>query len=104
MRDLGTGSFGSVKLGRHKKSGTQVAIKVITKRSVKAQKVYEQLLQDELKVCEALDHPHITRVLQLLEDEKMFYVVMELVSGGNLLERIDKLKKFTERNAAFIIW
>lgn len=47
-------------------------------------------MADELKVLELLDHPHITRVFQLYEDEKHYYVVMELVSGGNLLERITK--------------
>jgi len=45
-------------------------------------------MDSELKVLEELDHPQITRVFSLLEDERYYYVVMELVSGGNLLDRI----------------
>ena len=33
-------------------------------------------------------HPHITRVFELLEDTRNYYIVMELISGGNLLEAI----------------
>ena len=61
-------------------------------------------MDDELRVLEGLDHPHITRTLQLLEDSKHYYVVLELVSGGNLLERITKCKKFTEHKAAYVIY
>jgi serine/threonine protein kinase len=88
MKDLGTGSFGCVRLAKHIKSKTTVAIKMIKKSSAHQNQVYKELMDSELKVLEELDHPQITRVFSLLEDERYYYVVMELVSGGNLLDRI----------------
>jgi calcium-dependent protein kinase len=45
---------------------------------------------NELQVLEAADHPNITRVFELMEDEKNFFVVMEYCSGGNLLNHMLK--------------
>ncbi len=46
------------------------------------------LNKDEFEVLESTHHPHITRVFELLEDEKNYYIVAELVTGGNLLQYI----------------
>jgi serine/threonine protein kinase len=61
-------------------------------------------MRNELFVLEKTDHPHITQVFELLEDKKHFYVVMELLSGGNLLQKISKMKVFGESHAAKIIY
>jgi len=45
-------------------------------------------MRNELEVLEKIDHPHITRVFELLEDKHNFYVVMEYLKGGNLLDKI----------------
>jgi hypothetical protein len=39
------------------------------------------------------------RIFELLEDESYYYIVSELVKGGELYERIVALKKFRERDA-----
>ena len=49
------------------------------------------------------DHPHIVRVMELLEDEAKFYIVSELVTGGELYDYIIKKKKLTEKSSANII-
>ena len=54
-------------------------------------------------MLEKTDHPHITRVFELLEDRRSYYVIMELVSGGNLLEKVIEMKTMTEPLAADII-
>ena len=38
-----------------------------------------------------------------MEDDKNYYIVMELITGGNLLNKLTKLKKFTENMAANVI-
>ena len=60
-------------------------------------------MKQELEVLEKTDHPHITRVFELLEDNRQYYVIMELVSGGNLLEKVIEMKSMTEPLAADII-
>lgn len=55
-------------------------------------------------VLEELDHPHVVRVIELLESPKEYYVVMELIPDGNLLDFINGLTRknipFLEKDAA----
>ena len=41
-------------------------------------------------------HPNIIRIIDLLEDEENYYVVSELVKGGELFQRLTKVSHFTE--------
>lgn len=43
------------------------------------------------------------RIFELLEDQTSYYIVSELLSGGELYDRIVKLKRFSEQNAAQIV-
>jgi serine/threonine protein kinase len=52
---------------------------------MKRDKVLQTLMHDELMLLERTDHPHITRVFELMEDDLKYYVVMEYFEGGNLL-------------------
>lgn len=52
---------------------------------MKRDKVLQALMHDELTLLERTDHPHITRVFELMEDDLKYYIVMEYLEGGNLL-------------------
>ena len=69
-KQLGQGSFGQVRLGTHRKSGVPCAIKIIKKSLLAQAEIYETLMKQELEVLEKTDHPHITRVFELLEDKR----------------------------------
>ena len=45
-------------------------------------------MNSELQVLEELEHPNVTRALELCETKEHYFVIMELVSGGDLLKRI----------------
>ena len=49
------------------------------------------------------EHPHIVRVFELLQDDSNFYIVTELVTGGELYDHILKVRRLTERQAADVI-
>lgn len=55
------------------------------------------LMEQELEVLQKTDHPHIVRVMELMEDDVNFYIVSELVTGGELYDYIIKKKRLTER-------
>jgi hypothetical protein len=40
------------------------------------------------------------RIFELLEDEQRYYIASELILGGELYDRIIKLKTFSEVHAA----
>ena len=43
------------------------------------------------------------RIFELLEDNHHYFIVSELIQGGELYERICKLKLFNERSASKIL-
>lgn len=103
QKELGSGAFGSVRLGMHKKSGVPCAIKIIRKQSLMVADVYKELNKNELQVLEETIHPYITRVFELMEDSRCYYIVMELITGGNLFEKIRQMQSFSEQQCAGII-
>ena len=65
--------------------------------------VYKELMMDELKVLEDTDHPNIPKVYALFEDKKNYYIITELVSGGNMLDKMMKMQKISETITAKVI-
>ena len=47
--------------------------------------------KNEFEVLEATEHPNITRIFELMEDSRNYYIVMEVVTGGNLLDKVSKM-------------
>ena len=95
-KTLGQGAFGLVRLCMHKDSGKTFAIKIMQKFAIEKQQIYVQLLQNELSILGEKSHPNIIRIVDLLEDNDNYYVVSELVKGGELFKRLTKVSSFTE--------
>jgi serine/threonine protein kinase len=60
-------------------------------------------MESELDVLSKTDHPHMVRVFELLHDDVSFYIITELVTGGELYDYIIKMKRLSEREAANVI-
>ena len=75
----------------------------MTKKQIEKHKIYVKLLQNELSILGEKSHPNIIRIIDLIEDAENYYVVSELVKGGELFKRLTKLTSFTETQAADII-
>ena len=43
-----------------------------------------------------IDHPNVIKMYELYEGEKHFYVVLELLNGGELFKKICDEDNFTE--------
>lgn len=102
-KTLGQGAFGTVKLCMHKDSQKTFAIKIMHKVAIKKQHIYIELLQNELQILGEKSHPNIIRIVDLIEDNENYYIVSEVVKGGELFNRLTKLNSFTESQAADII-
>ena len=90
-RSLGQGAFGLVKLCMHQETGKVFAIKIMTKKAIQKQQIYVQLLQNELQILGEKSHPNLIRIVDLIEDAENYYVVSEVVKGGELFKRLTKL-------------
>ena len=101
-KELGRGSFGVVYEAKAHGGKVTVAIKSLAKANV-GDETMAQLMCNEIYVLQKTDHPNIVRVFELLEDSDNFYVVMELLSCGDLSKTIAKQKAFTETMATSIM-
>ena len=84
--DLGCGNFGTVKAVLQKDSQIPCAVKIVKKAYLRRFEGGLDLMRSELETMEESDHPNVTQILQLLEDDENIYIVMELLTGGNLQE------------------
>ncbi|OMJ91143.1 hypothetical protein SteCoe_6407 [Stentor coeruleus] len=101
-QNLGSGHFGIVKLGVSKLGNKQkVAIKSVLKERVKEEL---QNLQRELTILKTVDHPNIIKLYEVFEDDKYIHIVMECCSGGELYDRLEKKGKYSEKEAAFLMY
>lgn len=50
-----------------------------------------------MRILEALNpHEHIVPMIEALSDQFHYYIVLELLEGGELLQRLRRMEKFTE--------
>jgi serine/threonine protein kinase len=96
-KKLGQGNFSTVFAATRKRGGHPVAVKRITKRRLKQADV--DAIFAESAILRRVDHPHIIRMYDFMEDDKYFYIVTELVQGGELFERIVAKEYYSERDA-----
>ena len=81
---LGKGAFGEVRRVVHIETGDQRAVKVIAKQSMSEHE--QQTLYNEINILKSLDHPNVVKVYEYFEDEKRFFIVTEICSGGELFD------------------
>lgn len=102
-KTLGKGSFGEVRLCLNKATNVRCAMKIVNKAVIGKHQVLVDLMEQELEVLQNTEHPHIVRAMELLEDEVNFYIISELVTGGELYAHVVKVKRMGERQTASVI-
>ena len=102
VKVLGKGSFGEVILCKDKTTGMPVAVKVISKKSLKKTADADSLLQ-EVELLKQLDHPNIMKLFEFFEDKSHYFLVGEAYTGGELFDVIVERKRFSERDAAGVM-
>uniref|UniRef100_A0A8C6X8X1 non-specific serine/threonine protein kinase n=1 Tax=Naja naja TaxID=35670 RepID=A0A8C6X8X1_NAJNA len=98
-RKLGEGSFAKVREGLHVVTGEKVAVKVIDKKRAKKDTYVTKNLRREGQIQQMIRHPNIAQLLDILETENSYYLVMELCPGGNLMHKIYEKKRLEEHEA-----
>jgi calcium/calmodulin-dependent protein kinase I len=99
--EIGRGGFSVVVDAVKKKNSQRVAVKCIEKKMVEGEDI--KLLIREVKIMKRLNHPHILKLFEVFEDEKSYYLVMELVEGKELFDKIVERGQYSEKDTARII-
>nr|XP_043905296.1 serine/threonine-protein kinase D3-like isoform X2 [Solea senegalensis] len=99
---LGSGQFGIVYGGKHRKSGRDVAIKIIDKMRFPTKQ--ESQLRNEVAILQNLHHPGIVNLECMFETPEQVFVVMEKLHG-DMLEMIlsSERSRLPERLTKFLV-
>uniref|UniRef100_A0A8C9V7G8 Calcium/calmodulin dependent protein kinase I n=1 Tax=Scleropages formosus TaxID=113540 RepID=A0A8C9V7G8_SCLFO len=97
---LGTGAFSEVVLAEEKRTQKLVAIKCIPKKALEGK---ENSIENEIAVLHKIKHANIVSLEDIYESKSHLYLVMQLVSGGELFDRIVEKGFYTEKDASKLI-
>ncbi|KAL1770400.1 ribosomal protein S6 kinase alpha-2 [Sigmodon hispidus] len=95
--DIGVGSYSVCKRCVHKATDAEYAVKIIDKSKRDPSEEIEILLRYG-------QHPNIITLKDVYDDGKFVYLVMELMRGGELLDRILRQRCFSEREASDVLY
>jgi len=87
---LGEGTFGKVVLAYTHGTNDRRAVKLVNKGGLNQN--FDFLAREIDNLCN-LDHPHIARLYEYMEDAKTLYLVMDFCSGGDLHQKIRAAEK-----------
>ncbi len=87
--ELGRGGMGEVYLARHKTLGTWAAIKVMSPAFSADHKLRERFSR-EARTQAQLQHPHIARVLDHVEKDGRWFLIIEYMKSGTLEDVLDR--------------
>ena len=92
---LGEGAYGKVVKVRHKISKHKDKISLGSEE--------EEALINEINVVKSLDHPNIMKVYEFFNKDNCLYIISELLSGGELIDKINENNHLNEDVSAFLM-
>jgi cGMP-dependent protein kinase len=89
-RVIGTGGYGVVKLVTAEKGSARYAFKAVRKQPIVQHDLHSTVV-NERDVMMQTDHPFIIRLVQTFRNKAYIYFLLELVTGGELLQALGEL-------------
>ncbi|KAI5968494.1 RAD53 [Candida theae] len=90
---IGQGAFATVKKCIERSTGNQYAVKIINRRKALSSTGGASALsgaERELSILRKLHHPNIVSLKGFYEDADNYYIIMELVPGGDLMGFVEE--------------
>ncbi|GAB7338089.1 hypothetical protein MBLNU457_4453t1 [Dothideomycetes sp. NU457] len=101
LRVVGKGAFGKVRIVERKDTGLTFALKYIRKDEVVRSESVRNMIR-ERRMLEHLNHPFLCNLRYSFQDVEYLYIVVDLMTGGDLRFHITR-KAFTEEAIRFWI-
>ena len=99
---IGKGGFGKVWKVQYKKTKEYFALKEMSKRKI-LDKKSEKSINSEMKFLSILNHPFIVNMHYAFQDNDNLYLVMDMLSGGDLRYHCSRYRTFSEEQTRFFI-
>ncbi|KAJ1911120.1 MAPK-activated protein kinase Srk1 [Tieghemiomyces parasiticus] len=101
LERMGDGAFSVVYKAYDRQLQSHVAIKVARKFQMKSSQ--RSSIYKEVSIMRSLHHDNVVSLLDFRESNDYFYLIMDLVPGGELFNRIVELTYFSEPLARHVI-
>lgn len=87
--------------GTHRETGRKVAIKCVLRKDLPP--ADDAAIYDEVAILASLRHPHIVPIIDFFDEADCYFIIMELMGGGDLFDRIGKKKSYSEADARDLV-
>ena len=101
-QDIGEGNFGKVKLGIHKITGEEFAIKILNKEQIKIK--MKNTIFKENEIITKFNHINVIFVFAIIEDDENYYIVMEYCKTGELFDYIVAHQYLSEEESSVLFY
>jgi len=98
--EIGRGGFSVVCEATRKEDGEKFAVKIVEKTLIQED---IKLLKREIEIMKKVDHVNILKLMEIFEDDENVYIVMELVDGNELFDRIVDKGYYSEKSTVHIV-
>jgi serine/threonine-protein kinase len=99
---LGAGGMGSIWRAHHLVLQAPVAVKLIDREAVPDEETLGRFMR-EAQSAASLRSPHVVQILDYGVDDKLPFIVMELLEGENLAQRLRRLGRLGSSETARIV-
>lgn len=100
-KKLGSGHFAEVLEGKVKNTNERVAIKCIDKKKLSRSDL--KAVFREAQLLKKIKHKHVIRLYDYYDESLNFFIVTELLEGGELFDRIVSKEQYNEKDAATVV-
>ncbi len=90
LNQVGHGGMSVVYLAMNEKANKQWAIKEVRKDGVKDFEVVKQSLVAETDMLKKLSHPNLPSIIDVIEDDDRFLIVMDYIQGNSLAKALEE--------------
>jgi serine/threonine protein kinase len=95
---LGNGNFSQVRLATNWRTGVAVAVKIMDKEKIDRLQMDEHI-KHEIALMATIRHPNIVNMIEVMESPTKIFLVLELVTSGELFEYIATSGRLSEEEA-----
>jgi len=99
---LGEGGMGQIWRAEHLILKAPVAVKLVDRQSMPGDEGFARFIR-EAQAAAAIRSPHVVQILDYGTDEKMPFMVMELLDGETLAQRLRREKRLQAQETAKVI-
>jgi len=99
--ELGRGSFSIVHSAERRSDKKKVAVKIVEKSQISDRSLSS--LQKEVEIMKTLKHQNIVELVEVWDFNSQFFIVLELMLGGELYDHIVGRGAYSEKDATIVL-